>query len=59
MKNLSLYELGKMAKDGDSMAMLEIIERKKALIRKMSFHDEDAYQYIILKLIEGIKRYKF
>ena len=47
MKNKSLYELGKMAQSGDDMAMLEIIERK------------DRYQFIILKLIEGIKNYKF
>lgn len=59
MKNKSLYELGKMAQDSNEMAMLEIIERKKNLIRKYSFGDEDRYQFIILKLIEGIKRYKF
>lgn len=59
MKNKSLYELGKLAKAGDDMAMLEIIERKKYLIKKYSFKDEDRYQYIILKLIEGVKNYKF
>ena len=59
MKNKSLYELGKMAQDGNEMAMIEIIERKKIIIKKYSFGDEDRYQLIILKLIEGIKRYKF
>lgn len=59
MKNKSLYELGKMAQDGNEMAILEIIERKKKFIKKYSFGDEDRYQFIILKLIEGIKRYKF
>lgn len=59
MKNKTLYELGKLAKKGNEMAMLEIIERKKKMIRKYSFGDEDRYQYIILKLIEGIKKYKF
>lgn len=59
MKNKSLYELGILAQNGDEMAMLEIIERKKFLIKKYSFGDEDEYQYIILKLIEGIKNYKF
>ena len=59
MKNKSLYELGKMAQTGDDMAMLEIIERKKKMIKKYSFGDEDRYQFIILKLIEGIKRYNF
>ena len=59
MNNLELYELGKKAKNGDSVAMLKIIEVKKSLIKKMSYEDEDAYQYIILKLIEGIKKYKF
>ena len=59
MKNKSLYELGKMAQDGNEMAMIEIIERKKIIIKKYSFGDGDRYQFIILKLIEGIKRYKF
>ncbi len=59
MKNKSLYELGILAQNGNDMAMLEIIERKKKMIKKYSFGDEDRYQYIILKLIEGIKNYKF
>lgn len=59
MNNKSLYELGKSAKNGNEIAMLEIIEQKKNIIRKYSFGDEDRYQYIILKLIEGIKNYKF
>ena len=59
MKNKSLFELGKLAQQGNDMAMLEIIERKKKMIKKYSFGDEDRYQFIILKLIEGIKRYNF
>lgn len=59
MKNKSLYELGKMAQQGNEMAMLEIIERKKKLLKKYSFGDEDRYQFIILKMLEGIKNYKF
>ncbi len=59
MKNKSLYELGILAQKGDEMAMLEIIERKKKILKKYSFGDEDRYQFIILKLIEGIKNYKF
>ena len=59
MKNKSLYELGKLAQNGNEMAIIEIVERKKRLIKKYSFGDEDRYQFIILKLIEGIKRYKF
>lgn len=59
MSNLGLYELGKLAKEGNEIAMLEIIERKKKMIKKYSFEDEDTYQYIILKLIQGIKNYKF
>lgn len=59
MKDKSLYELGNLAQKGNEMAMLEIIERKKKIIRKYSFNDEDRYQYIILKLLEGIKKYKF
>ena len=59
MKNKSLYELGILAKNNNQDAMLEIIERKKKLLKKYSFGDEDRYQYLILKLIEGIKNYKF
>ena len=59
MKNKSLYELGKLSQKGDEMAMLEIIDRKKNMLKKYSFRDEDRYQYLILKLIEGIKNYKF
>lgn len=59
MENKTLYELGVLAQKGDNFAMLEIIERKKKMLKKYSFGDEDRYQYIILKLIEGIKNYKF
>jgi len=59
MKNKSIYELGVLAQKGNEMAMLEIIERKKKILRKYSFGDEDRYQFLILKLIEGIKNYKF
>lgn len=59
MKNKSLYELGKLAQNGNQMAMMEIIERKKNMIKRYSYNDEDRYQFIILKLIEGIKKYKF
>lgn len=59
MKNKSIYELGVLAQKSNEMAMLEIIERKKRLLKKYSFGDEDRYQILILKLIEGIKNYKF
>lgn len=59
MKNKTIYELGLLAQNGNEMAMLEIIERKKKMLKKYSFGDEDKYQYLILKLIEGIKNYKF
>ena len=59
MRNKSLYELGKLAQNGDDIAILEIMDRKKEMISKYSFGDEDRYQFIILKLIEGIKNYKF
>lgn len=59
MNNKSLYELGILAQNGNELALLEIINRKKSLIKKFSFGDEDRYQYLILKLIEGIKNYKF
>ena len=59
MKNKGIYELGKLAKEGNEMAMLEIIDRKKTILLKYSFGDEDNYQYLILKLIESIKKYNF
>lgn len=59
MKNKSLYELGILAQKGDELAMLEIIERKKYMLKKYSYGDEDRYQYLILKLIQGIKNFKF
>ncbi len=59
MQKFSLYDLGKMAQNGDTIAMMKIIERKKYLIKKFAYGDEDTYQYIILKLIEGIKKYNF
>lgn len=55
----NVYELGILAQNGDEMAILEIINRKKKLIQKFSYGDEDRYQYIILKLIEAIKNYNF
>lgn len=58
-KNESLYLLGIKAKAGDEVALVKIIERKRNLIKKVSFGDEDRYQYIIEKLIKGIKSYKF
>ena len=59
MRNKSLYEFGRLAQKGDDMAILEIIDRKKKMLKRYSFGDEDRYQFIILKLIEGIKNYKF
>ena len=59
MKDKTLYELGKLAQNGNEMAMMEIIGRKKKMLKRYSYGDEDTYQFIILKLIEGIKRYKF
>ena len=58
-KNVSIYELGKLAQAGDEVAILEIINRKKKFIKRLSYEDEDRYQYIILKLIEAIKNYDF
>ena len=59
MLNKDLYELGKLAQNGNEMAMLEIIDRKKKMLKRYSFGDEDRYQFLVLKLIEGIKKYKF
>lgn len=59
MNNNSLYFLGVRAKAGDDEALLKIIDKKRNFIKKMSYGDEDRYQYIVLKLIKGIKNYKF
>ena len=59
MEKESLYVLGKKAQTGDEISLIKIIERKRDLIKKYSFGDEDRYQYIIEKLIKGIKNYKF
>ena len=59
MEKESLYSLGIKAQNGDEIALIKIIERKRKMIKKYSFGDEDRYQYIIEKLIKGIKKYKF
>lgn len=59
MEVIDIYELGKRAQKGEEDAMLEIIKFKTAMIKKYSYGNEDCYQTIILKLISGIKNYKF
>ena len=60
MKNKeSLYFLGVKAKAGDELALIKIIEIKRNFIKKMSYGDEDRYQYIIERLIRAIKKYNF
>ena len=59
MNNESYYLLGLKAKAGDEFALIRTIEKKRALIKKMSYGDEDREQFIIEKLIKGIKNYKF
>lgn len=59
MNKESLYELGIKAKEGDEISLIKIIERKRKMIEKYSFGDEDRYQFIIEKIIKGIKNYKF
>ncbi len=51
--------LGKKAQEGDEVALVKIINRKRRMIEKYSYGDEDRYQFIIEKLIQGIKNYKF
>ena len=59
MENNSLYFLGVSAKAGNDEPLLKIIDKKRNFIKKMSYGDEDRYQYIVLKLIKGIKNYKY
>ena len=50
MRNKSIYELGILAQKGDEMAMLEIIDRKKPLLKKYSLYDfKDKYPSDIVK----------
>lgn len=59
MNKENLYELGIKAKAGDEISLIKIIETKRNLIKKYSYGDEDRYQFIIEKLVRGIKNYKF
>lgn len=59
MNKENLYELGIKAKAGDELSLIKIIEAKRNLIKKYSYGDEDRYQFIIEKLVKGIKNYKF
>jgi len=59
MEKESLYVLGIKAQAGDELSLIKIIDRKRNMIKKYSFGDEDRYQYIMEKLIKGIKNYKF
>ena len=59
MEKESLYELGIKAQVGDKDALIKIIESKESLIKKYSFGDRDRFQFIIERLIRGIKNYKF
>ena len=59
MQKESLYDLGKKAQAGDEISLIKIINRKRKMIERLSFGDEDWYQYIIERLIVAIKNYKF
>ena len=59
MEKESLYILGIKAQAGDEMSLIKIIDRKRKMIQKYSYGDEDQYQYIIERLIIGIKNKNF
>ena len=59
MQKESLYDLGKKAQAGDEISLIKIINRKRKMIERLSFGDEDRHQYIIERLIVAIKNYKF
>lgn len=59
MEKKSLYVLGIKAQAGDEISLIKIIDRKRKMIEKYSCGDEDRYQYIVERLIIGIKNYKF
>lgn len=59
MEMSNLYILGLKAKAGDEISLIKIIDKKRKFIKYMSYGDEDREQYIIEKLIKGIKNYNF
>lgn len=59
MDKKELYKLGIKAQAGDDISLIKIIESKRNIIKRYSFGNEDQYQYIVEKLIKGIKNYKF
>lgn len=59
MNKENLYLLGLKAKAGDELSLLKIIDRKRKFIKRLCKGDEDAEQYIIERLIKGVKNYKF
>ena len=59
MEKERLYIVGIKAQAGDEMSLIKIIDRKRKMIQKYSYGDEDQYQYIIERLIICIKNYKF
>lgn len=59
MQKESLYDLGKKAQAGDEISLIKIINRKRKMIERLSFGDEDRYQYIIERLIVAIKIINF
>ena len=59
MKDKSLSQLGKLAQAGDNFALMEILKRKSYMLNKYSYNNEDLYQHLNLKVIEGIKNFKF
>lgn len=54
-----LYKLGIKAQNGDEVALIKIIDSKMSMIKKYSYGDEDRFQYILERVIVGIKNYKF
>ncbi len=59
MQEENLYDLGIKAQNGDEISLIKIINKKRKMIEKFSYGDEDRYQYIVERLIIGIKNYKF
>lgn len=41
MQKESLYDLGKKAQAGDEISLIKIINRKRKMIERLSFGDED------------------
>lgn len=54
-----IYVLGREAQKGNEVALINLIDKKRNFIKKVSNGNEDCEQHIIEKIIKSLKKYKF